>query len=156
MGHPWVPLSAPVCLTGSNNARHSAASAFSPGCMVLLHGHQSQVQPAVLSLGGGEGLKGGAVSKMQGMRWKVNSDTETEERGSEKGDGSLEAECVISKNERSHLGSSTASLLSVSTAALSGSGLNRCMAGTLAARLGKIDWYTTNWLQPTNPVHVAA
>lgn len=50
----------------------------------------------------------GAVSKMHGMRWKVNSDTETEERGETKGDGLLEAECVIKKNERSHLGCSTA------------------------------------------------
>ncbi len=39
----------------------------------------------------------GAVSKMHGMRWKVNSDTETEERGETKGDGLLEAESVIKK-----------------------------------------------------------
>ncbi len=60
----------------------------------------------------------GAVSKMHGMRWKVNSDRETgEERGETKGDGLLEAECVIStkkkkekekKKDRSHLGSRTA------------------------------------------------
>lgn len=39
---------------------------------------------------------------MHGMRWKVNSDTETE-RGETKGDGLLGV-----KNERLHLGSGTA------------------------------------------------
>lgn len=37
----------------------------------------------------------GAVSKMHGMRWKVNSDTETEEMEETEGDRFLEAKCVI-------------------------------------------------------------
>lgn len=95
-GHPHAPAGAPLCLTGSNNATGIAAcaSAFSG-----LHGAAtwppvsgSYSQPYCHS-GEGRGMR--AVSKMHGMRWKVNSDTETEERGETKGDGLLEAECVI-------------------------------------------------------------
>lgn len=68
-------VGASVCFSGSVNNMGTVLPA--PLHSSRLHGAaawpQSQVQPAVLSLGGREGL--GAVSKIQGMRWKVNSDT---------------------------------------------------------------------------------
>lgn len=100
---------------GSNNAaaRRCLRRCIEPGCtVVLLRGHQSQVQAAVLSWGreggreerggGGWRRRGGTVSKMHGMRWKVNSDTETQERGETKG-GGVRWECVISQMKDFHV-----------------------------------------------------
>lgn len=80
--------------------RHNAAcaSAFSQAarrCTALPLGHQPQVQPAVLSSGEGRGM--GAVSKMHGMRLKVNSDTDTEERGRRRGMGRWKPSVLFQK-----------------------------------------------------------
>lgn len=87
-----------MILTGCNNAvgtQRSLRLCIQPGCTVLLHGHRLRYSQPYCHSGEGRGM--GAVSKMHGMRWKVNSDTETEERGGTKGDGLLGAECVIKK-----------------------------------------------------------
>lgn len=84
--------------------RAACAAAFSHRGTVLLlarHGHQSQVQQAVLSSRKGEGCRGLSLTKMHGMRWKVNSDLETKERRNMKGDGLLKAE--TNKNKRNDL-----------------------------------------------------
>lgn len=80
---------------------------------------------------------------MHGMRWKVNSDTETQERGETKG-GWVLWDCVISQMKDF---SSSSALFSA--AALSWFGLHS--SDRDAARVGgRLDWYSTNWPEPAN------
>lgn len=56
----------------------------------------------------GEGRGMGAVSKMHGMRWKVNSDMETQEGRKEGGWVIGSRDCFVFLNEILHQGSGTA------------------------------------------------
>lgn len=83
-----------MCFTGSNNATGTALPA--PLHSARLHGAATRHPVSGTAnriVNRGRGM--GAVSKMHGMRWKVNNDTEIEERGETEGDGLLEAESVI-------------------------------------------------------------